>query len=129
MPKESADEKYDDPGISVNNLAEAEANPMKADLKSLISKLVAESDYRGATRAYFLLVLQRLHRKNLIVWAKPKTNFDYVHEVRKQPFYNDFNRLTSVFEHVWYGEHQVDANRFSDHEKRFQQLLAKLPNE
>ena len=102
---------------------------MKADLNSLISKLVANGDYRGATRAYFLLVLQRMHRKNLIQWAKPKTNFDYVDEVRKQPFYNDFDGLTTVFEHIWYGEHQLDAVRFSDHEKRFKQLLAKLPNE
>ena len=119
----------DDPGIEVSNLAEAEANPMKADLKKLIDKLVEEQDFRGAVRAYFLLILQRMHKKRLIVWSKPKTNFDYVREVRKQAFHSDFVDLTTVFEHVWYGEHHVDRARFLANEERFKQLLAKLPNE
>ena len=119
----------DDTDIEVQNLKEAEANPMQADLKSLIAKLVAQGDYRGATRAYFLLVLQRMHRKKLIAWSKPKTNFDYVHEVQHQPFCNEFTGLTNVFEHVWYGEHAIDRAHFADNEKKFQQLLAKLPNE
>ena len=119
----------DDVGIAVENLEEAEADPMKADLEGLIQKLIGHADYRGATRAYFLLVLQRLHRQKLIDWQKPKTNFDYVREVRTQPFHGDFVALTGVFEEVWYGEHPLSAQRFDQSEQQFKRLIAQLRHE
>lgn len=115
--------------IEVKDLKEAEENPMQADLQKLITKLIAANDFRGAVRAHFLLVLQRLHKANFIEWEKPKTNFDYVFEVRKHNFHQDFIRLTRTFEYVWYGEQPVDATHFAENKNQVEHLLAQLPHE
>ena len=115
--------------VQVANLNEAEENPMQADLEWLIEKLLREEDFRGATRAYFLLVLQRLNNSGRIEWKKPKTNFDYVHEVEKEPFFADFKRVTFLFEEVWYGQKVQNAERFAQTSDSFQHLLKQLRHE
>lgn len=112
--------------IEVNTLREAEQNVLKANLIKLIEQLVAEQKYREATRAYFLLVLQRLHLSGNIDWKKPKTNFDYVREVASKPFGNYFNQLTGYFEWIWYGQQPVDEVRFRQIEPEFIHLLKQL---
>ena len=112
--------------VTVNSLREAEENPMQANLVGLIEKLVAEKKYREATRAYFLLVLQRMHHGGYIIWKKPKTNFDYVNEVTSTPFKPIFSTLTYYFELIWYGSQPVSEKEFREMEPQFVQLLKQL---
>jgi hypothetical protein len=109
--------------VEVNTLQEAEENPMQANLTALIDKLVAEKNYREATRAYFLLVLQRMYKTKLIEWKKPKTNFDYVRELGDKPFHENFNQLTRYFELIWYGKQAVHQTDFQQIEPKFKQLI------
>jgi hypothetical protein len=119
----------EDMQVEVKTLREAEENPLTANLTALIAKLVAEGDYRGAVRAYFLLVLQTMHRNKRIEWKKPKTNFDYVREVANEPFQPEFSKLTYYFELVWYGQQGVLKNDFNRLEPEFTQLLKALKND
>jgi hypothetical protein len=109
--------------LEVSTLEEAEENPMQANLDALIEKLRAEKDYRKATRAYFLLVLQRMYKSKLIEWKKPKTNFDYVHEVGDHSFHSSFDQLTRYFELIWYGKQAVGQVDFQLIEPQFKQLI------
>jgi hypothetical protein len=115
--------------VEVKTLREAEENPLTANLNALITKLIAEGDYRGAVRAYFLLVLQTLHRNKRIEWKKPKTNFDYVREVSGEPFQAEFSKLTYYFELVWYGQQGVEKSDFIRLEPEFTQLLKALKSD
>ncbi len=119
----------EDMQVEVKTLREAEENPLTANLTALIAKLVAEGDYRGAVRAYFLLVLQTMHRNKRIEWKKPKTNFDYVREVANQPFQPEFSKLTYYFELVWYGRQGVLKSDFNRLEPEFILLLKALKND
>ena len=115
--------------VEVKTLREAEENPLTANLTALITKLIAEGDYRGAVRAYFLLVLQTLHRNKRIEWKKPKTNFDYVREVSGEPFQAEFSKLTYYFELVWYGQQGVEKSDFTRLEPEFTELLKALKSD
>lgn len=112
--------------IDVRNLQEAEENPMHADLVKLIAKLVEESKFREATRAYFLLILQRLYHNNYIDWQKPKTNFDYVREVNQYAFHASFNTLTAFFEMTWYGDKTLEKADFMLMEPQFKNLVTTI---
>ncbi len=112
--------------IEVNTLQEAEENPMQANLTQLIDKLISEGNYREATRAYFLLVLQRMYHNKLIEWKKPKTNFDYVREVADKPFEKRFSHLTTYFELIWYGKQPVAQADFQRIEPQFKKLLTNV---
>lgn len=113
----------------VQTLQEAEINPMQTNLLGLIEKLVAEEKYREATRAYFLYVLQRLHKAQKITWKKPKTNFDYVRELAKWPDQQKFKNITIYFERIWYGDQDVSMNEYKDTQPLFAELLAKITDE
>ena len=116
--------------IEVADLQQAEENLLQANLVRLIEQLVDQKKYREATRAYFLLVLQRLHKNGFIRWKKPKTNFDYVHEVRNAGIRKLFSEVTSYFERTWYGKQDVDITAFKAIEPQFVALLQELnPNE
>ncbi len=115
--------------IEVNSLQEAEENPMQADLGKLIAKLVAEQKFREATRAYFLLILQRLYSQNRINYQKQKTNFDYVGEVKNEDFYAAFASLTTFFERIWYGSSTLAQHDFYRIEPAFKALLKTITDE
>lgn len=112
--------------VEVADLRQAEENLLKANLVKLIESLVAQKKYREATRAYFLLVLQRLHNQGLIEWKKPKTNFDYVYEVADKSFGQNFSSLTYYFELIWYGQQDVDYAAFEKIQPQFNDLLTQL---
>ncbi len=115
--------------VDVTTLQQAEKNPLKANLTKLIEDLVAAQQYREATRAYFLLVLQRMHLLGLIQWEKPKTNFDYVKALSGSTLHPSFSQLTYYFEIIWYGQQQVDRNQFKSIEPEFINLLRQLQSD
>lgn len=118
-----------DTKIEVNSLEEAEENPMLADLEKLIKSLLAEQKFREATRAYFLLILQKLYAQKLIQFKKQKTNFDYVSEVYSKDLKEEFSSLTTYFERIWYGEMNIEKPDFASIEPQFLSLLSKIENE
>lgn len=115
--------------VLVNTLTEAEENLTRANIAQLLEKLIGEQRYREATRAYFLLVLQQLHKTGFIEWKKQKTNFDYVRETFGKQLHQPFEQTTRFFEFIWYGNQPVSQSQFPDIQARFQQLINAIAHE
>ena len=82
------------------------------DPDSLLRNAIRSGNYRLAVRYLYLQSLNRLSEKKFIEINTNKTNYEYVSEVRKHKFANEFASLTLQYEYVWYGEYPVDERLF-----------------
>ena len=96
------------------------------DFPNLVQKAKSEKDYRKAIRYYYLWVLQKLSDKNLIIWNKDKTDYDYFLELGSNPIKEDFSQNTYIYDYAWYGNFQLDENQFNLAETIFKRTLTKL---
>lgn len=78
------------------------------DYDRLIDEAVAVRDYRRAVRLLYLKTLKALTARHLIDWQRDKTNREYLDELPEPTLRRAFAELTSLFEHVWYGDFAVD---------------------
>ena len=83
------------------------------DPDSLLRNAIRNGNYRLAVRYLYLQSLQRLSEKKFIEINTNKTNYEYVMEVRRHKFANEFASLTLQYEYVWYGEYPVDERLFN----------------
>jgi len=96
--------------VSANINVETEENINDPD--AMVRNAIKNGNYRLAIRYLYLQTLIRLSEKKFIQVNSNKTNYEYVREVRKQKFANDFASLTLKYEYVWYGEYPVDEKLF-----------------
>ena len=92
------------------------------DPDSLLRNAIRNGNYRLAVRYLYLQSLQRLSEKKLIEINTNKTNYEYVMEVRKHKFANEFASLTLQYEYVWYGEYPVNERLFEQIQSSFTQF-------
>ena len=96
------------------------------DLNSLLRNAIKNGNYRLAVRYLYLQSLELLAERKFIEINSNKTNYEYVSELRKHKFVNDFASLTLQYEYVWYGEYPVDTKLFDqiqDGFTRFNKLI------
>lgn len=91
-----------------------------------IEQAIANKNYRYAIRLYYLKTLKLLSDKKLINWQKDKTNSDYVFEVAKTNFSDDFKDITKLFNYSWYGEVFFSASTFDLAQQNFVAFFNKL---
>ncbi len=87
-----------------------------------IEEAITHKNYRLAVRLLYLQTLKKFADKNIINWKINKTNSDYVKEVSERPWQSLFNQLTYQFEYAWYGETNVNADKFEALRQAFKQL-------
>ena len=80
----------------------------------LARELLEKGELRLALRAFYLASLARLAQGNLITIAKFKSNRDYERELQRRAHafpevLNSFAENVTVFDRVWYGLHEVNA--------------------
>jgi hypothetical protein len=92
------------------------------DPGSLLRNAIRNGNYRLAVRYLYLQSLQRLSEKKFIEINSNKTNYEYVMEVRRHKFANEFASLTLQYEYVWYGEYPVDERLFEQIQGSFTQF-------
>lgn len=92
------------------------------DPDSLLRNAIRNGNYRLAVRYLYLQSLQRLSEKKFIEINSNKTNYEYVTEVRRHKFANEFASLTLQYEYVWYGEYPVDQTLFEQIQSSFIQF-------
>ena len=97
---------------------EATTNDPGAQLRNAIKN----GNYRMAVRYLYLQTLSRLAERKFIEINTNKTNYEYVTEVRKHKFANEFASLTLKYEYVWYGEYPVDGKLFEQIQTGFVQF-------
>lgn len=91
-----------------------------------IDKAVNAGNYRLAVRLHFLRLLRDLSEKNLIRYAADRTNFDYLLQVQHTAWYQHFFRLTRNYEYVWYGQFEIDGEKFNIIKNDFTDLEKQL---
>ncbi|MBB5440147.1 hypothetical protein HDC92_003847 [Pedobacter sp. AK017] len=77
-----------------------------------IERAIAAANYRLAVRLFYLYSLKRLDESALISWLPEKTNQTYIAELADPEKRQQFSRLTTQFEYIWYGEFFIDKETF-----------------
>ncbi len=85
------------------------------NLDKLIEEALKNSNYRLAVRWCFIKSLQMLNQNKQITWQPSKTNIDYEYELQNLTLRQNFNKLSYVFEYVWYGEMQTGEKLFTNY--------------
>jgi hypothetical protein len=84
-----------------------------------LEKALKAGDYRTAYRLRYLGVLKDLIERNLILYKKEKTNYEYLLQLSGLPVYEPFRLLTFSFDGIWYGDLQIDRQRYEALETHF----------
>ena len=103
-------------------LSEDEHIIKNEDIQELIKKALTDENYRLAIRYYYLYILQLLSERELIDWQQQKTNDDYMAELSDSSFKNDFGKATLLYDYVWYGEFELNQERYQKAELVFASL-------
>ncbi len=112
--------------ISPARVGEAEEDEqLENDYEKLIHQAFKLADYRMAVRYLFLQTLQQLKNKNLVEFARDKTNSRYAREIPQQ-LRNDFSRLVLAYEYAWYGNFAVSRDQFERIQKQFSSFNNKI---
>jgi hypothetical protein len=95
--------------------------PTEVAPDTLFSKadaLARAGQHLEGLRALHRAVLSLLHRDGLIRWEPMRTNGEYVDQVRRAAAPAGaaaaFERLTALFERLWYGERGCDAAGYAE---------------
>lgn len=99
---------------------------MQSDnIEALLNEALADKNWRLAIRYYYLLTLQQFSNKQWIQWQQEKTNDDYIRELEGKSVQDDFVKSTRLYDFVWYGKFDINAQEFDMAKNRFQKLLGK----
>jgi hypothetical protein len=89
-----------------------EASLMEENLDELISDALARNDQRAAVRFQYLKTLKLLDKKGWISFHPQATNESYRRLVNNYAKGKEFGFLSSAYEHVWYGNFQLNNEQF-----------------
>jgi len=90
------------------------------DILKLVQKAIAQKNYRLAVRYSYLNVLKQLEEKEIISWEQQKTNKDYIQEISEKNIKNSFEKLTRLYDFVWYGKFQINHIEFAKVQANFE---------
>lgn len=93
------------------------------NVEAKLKQAVAEKDFRKAVRYQFVWMLQSLDESGWIKFHAQLTNHDYELQLRKAPFYNNFQFLVQVYEYVWYGEFAITEQQYASIQPKFQEII------
>lgn len=126
--------------VNSNNLSESSKNNAsyvkltqeeelltKANLSELIAKALQEKNYRLAIRYQYINVIKKLQEKEIITWEQQKTNEDYSKEITNLPLKNQFNKLTFLYDFVWYGNFKISEDSYQKVRVDFDKITSLIP--
>lgn len=111
---------YTDTEINSPFIGWTAAETQTVDYDQEISNQVGKHEYRLAIRLLFLKAIQKLRAKDYIWYSKEKTNIDYLHDLPLEQLKPLFLSVTSIFNHVWYGETEIEEGQFIRFQQSFQ---------
>lgn len=98
------------------------------NLDAYISDALAQKNYRLAIRYMYLKSLKELSLVNIISWHFDKTNTDYYNEIENPEVKNSFEKVSYLYDYIWYGEFSLDETGFTNAQKDFDRLTQHLKN-
>ncbi|MGZ8559700.1 MAG: hypothetical protein ACXWWC_15260, partial [Chitinophagaceae bacterium] len=107
--------------------SEAETNDIfSINYQKEIDKAAGQSNYRLAVRLMFLRLLRDMSDKNIIQYKTDNTNFDYMIQLQATGLYPDFFRLARNYEYSWYGQFDIDKEKYSIIKNEFSHFERKI---
>ena len=91
--------------------------------------MIERGDLRLAMRAFYLASLAHLAGRSLVSIARFKSNRDYERELLRRShalpvLTKTFSENVSVFDRVWYGEHEINADLLQQFRLNVERLKA-----
>lgn len=111
---------------TVLGFSELEEDINSIDFDKMIEEAIQSGMFRRAIRLNFLKALKLLSDKNLILWEINKTNRDYFYEFKNNSLREGFKEVTYIYEYVWYGNLDIDAEKFSKLNMNFKEYYKKI---
>lgn len=108
---------------------EIEKNLLKIDFEKLIQNSLQLGDKRLTIRYYYLWLLKKMSKEQIIVWDVEKTNSDYLYEIKDAMQKDDFAYLSYLYNYIWYGEFELDDETFEKARITFEKSIKKINNE
>ena len=97
------------------------------DIQKLVQKALENQDYRLAVRYSYLLILKRLSNANFIEYEFEKTNSDYIAEITSENIKTQFQKVTTLYDYIWYGSFSVTQADYQIAQKSFNRLETQIP--
>ena len=95
-------------------------------LEQQLKDAIRKNNYRLAIRYLYLQTLSKMADKGWLQLSPDKTNYQYVQELNKSKFKNDFARITLHYEYAWYGNFRIGEEIFKPVHEAFEQFHLKL---
>ncbi|WP_051254168.1 DUF4129 domain-containing protein [Arenibacter latericius] len=122
---EQASAIFSKKATSFGNLDLSEEHIENIDLDTLLATALSQNNYRSAIRYQYLKALKTLSKKEIIVWQYEKTNQDYQNEISLPDIKSVFKEISYLYDYVWYGEQEIDEQRYVAAQVKFD-LINKL---
>lgn len=103
-------------------LSEEERIIKTEDIQGLIKQALDNHNYRLAIRYYYLYLLKLLTERELITWEIQKTNDDYIQELSQSTLKPLFQKVTLLYDYIWYGKFAIDRETYDKAKGNFDQL-------
>lgn len=94
----------------------------KANLAQLIAKAIEAKNYRLAIRYQYISLIKKLKEKEIITWEQQKTNEDYSKEIKQLKLKKHFNKLTHLYDFIWYGNFKITESAYQKTTLDFQKI-------
>jgi len=117
---------YSDKEIETPDFEFSSIEDHSFDFDESIRLQVAQQQYRLAIRLLYLKVINMLRIKEYIHLSKEKTNVDYLQELSSDDLKSGFYAITSIYNHVWYGDVEIAEDKFLKFEKSFQSFYTAI---
>lgn len=111
-----------------NRKLKVEEEPVASEeyLEQQLKEAIRKKNYRLAIRYLYLQTLSKLSDKGWLQLSPDKTNYQYVKELSKQQYRNEFARITLHYEYAWYGDFTIEEDIFKPVKQEFEQFHVKL---
>ena len=83
------------------------------ELEKMLMLYKSNGAYREAIRVLYLICLKKLDKGGLIRIRENKTNREYLYELNSDADRRFFRHIARIYEYVWYGRFEPDAEAFN----------------
>ncbi|MDP4179669.1 MAG: hypothetical protein Q8942_01105 [Bacillota bacterium] len=90
-----------------------------------VMEFYSKGDFRQGLRYLYLALLLKLNEQEFIKIDKAKTNKQYLNELYKNEYinYNRVNEFTRIFNKCWYGNRNIDKEKFDRWHKEYSSII------
>jgi len=117
---------YSDKAIETPDYSFSNTGDQYIDYDAAIRQQLEQQQFRLATRLLYLKVINLLRLKEIIHFSKEKTNVDYSHDLTNDDLKTRFLVITSIYNHVWYGDVEIAEEQFLRFNERFQSFYTAI---